>query len=333
MTMKVEKENVLNETPKMEKPTAPTPKAPQPPKPSFKDVPGWIKGIVGVLAVVILFAVVSVLVYASGGAGNVLVRAAASVIPYPAVKVNDQTVRMSEYFREYDALVNYFDQISEGEELPPQEELQMTIVDTLVNKIAVQQLAKKHGIEFDVARVEEFFQTISGQGDDATAFAEEIKSTFGWTPEEFKERIVHPIVTATQLQEFVSKDVMLQSAAREKVEAAYTRLESGEEFVDVAKEVNLDSGALIETDLGYQNQSELSPIWKEDVEALEKGEYTKVIELPDGFVVLQLADRIAAGDDDQLQLFVMLVPKVAVEDVTDEFLETAEVKRYIGEES
>ncbi len=260
-----------SKSPMSENHTVPEKKAPEASKRvEKKPLPVLVKVVIGIVALVLIGFGLTKVVYSSS-ATNVLARASVRVVSFPAVKVNGETITMREYFDEYDALVNYFETISEDEPLPPEDELQDTIIDTLINKIAVQQLAAENEIVLDEPRVDEFFEAISLQNGNEDEFATEIAATFGWTPTDFRERIVVPIVIATQLKEYVNANVSLQATSREKIEAAYARLENGEEFIDVAKEINLDSGAFIETDHGNQNQSENPELCKEDVEDLEKG--------------------------------------------------------------
>lgn len=257
------------------------------------------------------------------------VRTLASVFPFPALSVNGDTVSMKEFLSEYDALKQYF----EGQEggAPPADQLELAIADTLTNKIVIRQLAQARGLEIDEARVEQYYQDVLTSQESEEAFIQDLNDTFGWNVDEFKTRVVESIVLALQMSEAILADETLQQSARDSIDAAAVRVQSGEDFATIGKEVNAQYDAGFETDLGYVKLSIIPETWAASVEVLEIGAVTEVLDLSEGYAIFKAEDRITAADDTQIHLLSITVPKVTLEEIVKDYLETAEVKRYVGE--
>ncbi len=285
------------------------------------------KLVMAMLGIMILLALATGQVYARS-VTDPLVRTLAQVIPYPAISVDGKTVTIKEFLIEYDALQQYFSDL--GEQAPPSEQLEIAIADTLVNKIVILQLANQYGVELDADRVEQYYQDVITQ-DGEEAFAQNLLETFGWTPDEFKTRIVESIVLALQMSDTVLADVQTQQPRTDLIQAAYARVQAGEDFATIAKDVHAGFDG-IESDLGYVKVSVIPESWASQVTALEEGQTTEVIDLPEGFAIFKLEEKIIAGEDTQLHLLSITIPKVSLEEVVEEYLASVDVKRYVGQE-
>ncbi|HLD20993.1 MAG TPA: peptidyl-prolyl cis-trans isomerase [Patescibacteria group bacterium] len=301
----------------------------QPIAPAWKQKLLTPKGkfVVGVVAIIVLFALVTAQVYARPVTDN-FVRTMSGVVPYPAISVDGKTVTIKEFLIEYDALQQYFGDL--GEQAPPSGQLEIAIADTLVNKIAIQKLASAYGVKLDEERVEQYYQDVIAQ-DGEEAFAENLVQTFGWTPEEFKTRIVESIVLALQMTDAVLADTQVQQSRLDLIDSAYARVQAAEDFATIAKDVHAGFEG-IESDLGYVKVSVIPESWASQVTALEEGQTTAVIDLPEGYAIFKLEEKIIAGEDTQMHLLSITVPKVSLEEVVEEYLATVKVKRYVGVE-
>ncbi|MCR4313665.1 MAG: peptidylprolyl isomerase [Candidatus Uhrbacteria bacterium] len=257
------------------------------------------------------------------------VRVTASLIPFPALSVDGKTVTINDFLTEYDALGSYFQDA--GQEAPPAEQLEIAIADTLVNKIAMVQLADQYGVELDEARVEQYYQEVLSTQESEGAFEESLSQTFGWSTDEFKERIVESIVMALQMTDVVLADTQTQQPRRDLIESAFARVSAGEDFATVAKDIHTGFDG-IEGDLGYVKASAIPESWASQVTTLEEGQTTQIIDLPEGYAMFKLEEKIVAGEDTQLHLLSITVPKISLEEVVDQYLTTVKVKRYVGKE-
>jgi len=258
---------------------------------------------------------------------NPFVRTVVSLIPYPAVLVNRTTISMNDYVIEREALMHYL-QSTEVKELPSQAVLEQAILDALVNKSVVRLLADEAGVKIDQSRVDRFYEEVIKNNDSEEGLARELSETFGWSEGEFKKRIVESLVLAQQMNEQVLKDDTIQAPARLRIEEARARLEKGEEFLLVAKEVNAGVTPPVESDLGVHMLSELPPEWSV-LKDLQIGSYTDIIDLPQGFAIFSVSERLEKKEGTQVHLLGIMTPKTTLEELVQQFLDTAHVKYFV----
>jgi parvulin-like peptidyl-prolyl isomerase len=285
------------------------------------------KFAIGLVVFLVIFGLVSREVY-HRPVSDGFVRAVSSIVPYPAMSVGDTTITIREYLQEYDALVSFFTADEEGA-TPSESALEEAISETLVNKIAVKKLADQYELVLDEEQIEEYFQGILSAQESEEAFAAELDVTFGWTVEEFKERVVASIVLAFQVSDFVLESEEIQQERVDAINSAYARIQEGEDFSVVAKEVHAMFDESLESDLGYVKLSAIPSAWVSSVENLNQGEYTEVLTLDEGFAIFLVNDSIVAGEDTQLHLLAVTVQKRTVEDVVAAYVEAMEIKNYI----
>jgi parvulin-like peptidyl-prolyl isomerase len=89
---------------------------------------------------------------------------------------------------------------------------------------------------------------------------------------------------------FVKADSAQDDAARKKIEEAFKKATSGEDFKAVA-------GAYSELpDIGEIMSSSLNQTFKAKTDAMNVGEISDILEMPDGFYILKLTGKTAAVD-------------------------------------
>ncbi len=292
--------------------------------------PKFLRGLaVGIAVVLLLFGTTS-FVYMrppTDGAVRKIVR----VLPYPAAVVGNQVISMGTFLDERDALNTYFETTAaaSGTDAPTEAEITMNILETLVHKSAVEQLARKNGVTVDESRVDEFYaQAVAGT--DAETFATQLQSMFGWGPDEFRTRVVRPVVLATQLGESIAANAERQEARRQKAQAAYDRIAAGEEFTVVADELSQDASMNSGGDIGYIPLSDIPLEWQDDISALQPGDLSPVIEGEESFMVFKLTDRTGSGDTEQVRLSLVSVPKETLDELVEDYLATTRVWKLIG---
>ncbi len=258
---------------------------------------------------------------------NPFVKSVASIIPYPAVMVNGSIVTMRTYILEHEALTQYL-KTTGYNEMPSDDVLQQTILDALINKIAIRKLAGQYGVKLDQDLVDQYYQDVVDGQTSEDEFSKELADTFGWSKADFKKRIVESIVLALQMSDFVSKDETLQAPAREEIAKVYDRLKAGEDFIAVANEINAQYATSFESDLGYQNISDIPEEWK-TVKAVPVGGLSEIIELEQSYAIATVTDRIEAAEDSQIHLMAVIIPKTTLEDLVTDYLEGAKVRYFV----
>lgn len=245
---------------------------------------------------------------------NPIVKSVTTLIPYPAVIVDRNIITIKDYLIEHEALLKYLETTGMKEK-PAQEVLQETILEALVNKTAIRALATQYGMKIDQHMVDKYYSDVIDAEASEDAFAKELSETFGWNKAEFKKRIIESIVVALQMSEFVATNESIQSASRNEIEQAYTKLQAGE---DVEKE-----------DLGYQKLIDLPAEWSVTKD-LSIGGVSEILTNDQGYLILIVTDRIEAGEDSQVKLSAVMVPKKTLEDLVVEYLESVKVRYFVN---
>ena len=260
--------------------------------------------------------------------GDTLVTFLAAAYPFPAVKIGSMTITMKDYLIEYKAFESSL-KAAEGQEPPAPEQLQEVILQTLINKRVIAKLAKDFDVKATPERVDAYYKQALADQKDEQAFAQELQTTFGWTIDEFKKRVIESIVLAvdTNIKVLASED--LQAERKALITTARTRVQNNEDFATVAKEVMGPFG-LMESDLGFFKISALPEEWRSAVDATQKEALTDVLQNDKIFTFFKIKDRIVAGDETQVHLLTITIPKKTLEDLVKEYLATVEVKRYLG---
>lgn len=285
-------------------------------------------GLGGVSSLIIVAALLLGIVY-TRPVSDSLVHTLGTRLPFPAAVVDTEWISLKQFFTERDALMVYFASLGEAAQAPSESELTSNILDTLVRKVAVEALAARYGVMLDQARVETFYQEMLA-GTSEADFSSQLQESFGWTPEEFRLRIVEPVVLATQLSEYVETNEEIQAEPKKQVEDARTRVVAGEDFATVASQTSGNFEAANGGDLGVVSQDELPEEWVTALEAIQVGETTGVLNSPESYYVFKLTDRMVAGEEVKYALSAVVVPKKTLEDVVDAYLAQVRVWRLIG---
>lgn len=256
-----------------------------------------------------------------------VVRAVVNVLPYPAVTINGEWVSIKDYLTEYDALLSYF---AGQEEAPSEDELSVTVVDTIINKIVLQQLAAKNGVVLDLQEVETMMDEVKASPGGQEAFEQQLAENFGWTLDDFRNNVVSSLVLANQMTEYVSRDQDLQKERQASIDEAKNRLSNGDDFAVVAGDISEDFSAKAGGDIGFVPLSEMVEPWLSAIVDLEVDEVSEVVESQENFMIFKVTDRITKEEDEEIQLSVIMVNKRTLDEVVEEYLLGSEIKRFIG---
>lgn len=265
-------------------------------------------------------------------------------LPFPAISVGRQLISYRVYYEEKQTIKKYFSSAQmQGNQVPTDDQIHTIILQALSNRAAVKKFASDYGVTMDPKKVEEYFQNFlaTNKGQSTEQIEKQLEDTFGLSLSEFKERMVKPMVLSTEVAAYVEKSDFFQKLGRDEIQSAYTRVtEKGEDFETVGKEVHERLGIQMKNDIGFLKKSDLPPSWAEKVVNLEKDQISEVIDLPQGYVIFKLADRIKSQEatdkktsikkgeakaepvDEQLHLIAISIPKKNFDQILQAYLQT-----------
>jgi peptidyl-prolyl cis-trans isomerase SurA len=201
---------------------------------------------------------------------------------------------------------------------PPEDRLREQVLDRMVNDLALLQRATQVGLSVDdntlnraIARIAEqngmSVQGLSAQlqseGIAFERFRQDIREEILLT--RLREREVDNRLTVSEAEidaflaaqgaslsrseEWRVSQILLDSEAKAK--AVAQRLQGGEDFAAVARELSLSPDATNGGDLGWRGAERLPTIFLKAVEKLQPGQWTGPFQSPGGFHILRLEDR------------------------------------------
>ena len=201
---------------------------------------------------------------------------------------------------------------------PPEDRLREQVLDHMVNDLALLQRATQVGLSVDdntlnraIARIAEqngmsvegLSAQLQSEGIAFERFRQDIREEILLT--RLREREVDNRLTVSEAEidaflaaqgaslsrseEWRVSQILLDSEAKAK--AVAQRLQGGEDFAAVARELSLSPDATNGGDLGWRGAERLPTIFMKAVEKLQPGQWTGPFQSPGGFHILRLEDR------------------------------------------
>lgn len=165
--------------------------------------------------------------------------------------------------------------------IPSNDEIRMRALQRMMVLTAAKDLLTARGVTIssdDVARRE---AEIAAQSGGKEKMVEMIKQEFGWTYEEYVDRVVRATVIA---------DKLYKEPARAKILEIQVQIKSGADFATLAKQFSQDGSAAQGGDLGFFERGKMVAPFEEAAFKLGKGQVSDVVESEFGFHLIKVED-------------------------------------------
>lgn len=233
--------------------------------------------------------------------------AVARVIPIPAAKVDDQTVRYRDVAEL--ALVAEW-QEREG----PFEEA----MDTMIDRALMKQLAHEIGTGVSQEDLEAY-----------KIDQEEIQDLLGemnWTIEDYREYVVEPLLLYQAVDREIVNSREYQTIALAEMESIVENIELGVSFTDLAVQYSEHESSILGGDLGYVERDDFAD-GMEDIFDLEVGEVTDILEWENYFVVAEVYDVLEEeGERTMVGVRMIAIEKDDLSVIFDEYKKDADIQ-------
>lgn len=243
-------------------------------------------------------------------------RAFVKIVPLPVAVVNNDFIPMANYFDKleaYKSLVSY----QSGTEADAAElDLQKVgIINQLVEEAIVLHEARARSIAVTRMKADRYFRHLMFKFQIPEQEQENlIKSMFGMRMSAFRKLIVEPDLRRAELAVIVLRgDPLIK-----KAETIRDELIFGADFAAVAVRDSADeTSKYIGGELGFVSFAALNPWLAEAVFDLEPGKASEVIVSPEGFHIVEVLEKDAAGQEGKVRARQILIET----DSFDKFLE------------
>ena len=248
------------------------------------------------------------------------VRKIVNVIPYPAELIGNHFITLKELADERDMMSTYLQVSGVLDENGGQDDrtIDENLLNTIEQRFIISQIAASRNVVADAGKVDEFYVD-SMAGSDPELFANQITATFGWTTDEFRTRVIEPVVLATLTNESIAQDAERQAEPKRKAQAAYDRLVAGEDFAAVAGETSGHPSAASGGDVGELLALDVPEEFREVIAALEVGAYSTVFDGKTSFMIFKLTSRSGTGQEEKLGISLISIQKITLTELVEEY--------------
>lgn len=303
----------------------------------FVRISTLIYGVIIILAV--LLGVLIVLSYTTSGTVNTAIGSSVSkFIPLPAAVVNytnfipmrevDENLQSLKYFYEnqdYSSVGMRVDFSTED----GAKRLQMKkkqLLNKMIEDEAIRLLAKKHSIKVSSKDVDANVESKLAEYGTKDDVVKDLKKRYGWTLQDFKEKVVMPETYRKLLAEKVSSEIESQNGnAQEKIKSAQKKLSEGKDFKEVAKEFSEGSSAVEGGEIGWVKKAQLIPQLGEKIFSLNYDE-KQIVESDLGYHIVDVEDMKKEDGEDVLKIRQIFVKKCSFADWLAEQMKLMSIK-------
>ena len=289
--------------------------------------------VVAVVAVVVI--VFGFLIY-SYRSDNPVVKAVASVIPYPVESVNGNFVTYKSYLFEVDANERAYQNnaklnnqpatnfnSADGKKLVTQ--IKQHALDKLSSDSLMAQLASQKNVKVSDKEVNDLINQLYARYGGKDTLLKTLKQIYGWDLNDLKG-VVYKQLLAKDLQTKVTSDPAVDAAAKAKAQGLVTQLKNGADFTDLAKKNSQASDAASGGDLGFFTKGQLATELQSAAEALQPGQVSDPVKDQYGYEILKVVEK---KDDGSIHAQHILIKTIDFTQYFQGQLNKAKISKYL----
>ncbi len=184
------------------------------------------------------------------------------------------------------------------------------ILDKMIEDRAIEILAKRQGIFISEKDADQAVAQKLIEFGTEEEIKEDLLRSYGWSMEDFKERVVLPSMYSDALAQKVMTDNQADnSQSKEKISKAQNELASGKDFAEVARKYSEGASKDEGGELGWVKSDQVVPELKDVLFGGQSMKKNDIIESSIGFHIVEIEDRKSEDGQDILQLRQVFVAK------------------------
>ncbi len=256
-------------------------------------------------------------------------------VPLPVASVNGHNIRFSDFRSDLNALNTYFAKAkAEGQiqEMPTVAQNEKQALDRLIRAEILDEETAKRNLAVTEADKDAEFQNLAQQagGDPAT----EINALYGWTIQQFKDKVIGPYLLEQKLAEQLSKDPALDQAAKDKATQVLAEVKAGkEDFAALASKYSADTvSAQNGGDLGFFAKGDMVPEFEDAAFKMKVGEISDLVKTQFGYHIIKVTElkKDKKGVVTEVKASHILIQPSGSQQLLDAAVAAASVKKYIA---
>ncbi|PIZ57093.1 hypothetical protein COY23_01885 [bacterium (Candidatus Torokbacteria) CG_4_10_14_0_2_um_filter_35_8] len=261
------------------------------------------RNIVGILFFAFcIVALITVIVTGAGlyklGWDNKYTDIMKKALPYPVALVNFRLVTFANFKDSMDSVTKIYEEnenmdFSSDEGKKIWSSLNAMVLKRMIEDEIVRELCLKKDVLVTDEDIDKELEMIVEATGDKALVEEKINEIYGWTLDEFKQKILIPSLRRKKLEEKVLEDEEVIGEAREEAEKVLEEIKKGEaSFSELAQKYSEDNySAENGGDLGWFSKGDMIKEFEDAAFSLEKGEVSNLVKTKYGFHIIEVTDR------------------------------------------
>jgi len=265
---------------------------------------------------------------------NPVVEYITKIIPYPAVIVNYQPISYYSWQQQVKTLRNFYTQEKDKNPdlpVPSLEETQKHILNRLIEQELLNQLAYKYNVTVTQTEIDERTQKLISEIGSQESLIQQLKNLYNWTLDQFQKEVLRPLLLKNKLSIAITLDDRLNQEARKKAEEILTKLKSGQQFDELAKQYSEDVTALSGGDLGYFGRGQMLPEFEQAAFNLKPGEISGLVKTQFGYHIIKVEEQLADenGEITQVRARHILIRGKDLDSYLAEFKQKSKIWQFV----
>lgn len=164
------------------------------------------------------------------------------------------------------------------------------ILNKMIEDFAVEKIAKKSGVKITEDDANQEMSRVLKEYGTEDLTREKLNDLYGWTLEDFKQKVVKPDMYRKELEKIYEKDDKLNEQPRQKIEDAMKDLKTNNDFPRTAKKFSEGASATEGGELGWLKKDQLIMEIADAIIVLKKGDRSEILESSLGFHIVEMED-------------------------------------------
>lgn len=300
----------------------------------------WRRWLIVGAAVIVLALAIDILGLYKFGWQDGFSQLVAKVLSLPAGKVNGQKIKLADYFTDLKIMKVALEKQREG----ASQDLLLTaneadLPQNIFNRLIVIKLMEaeltRYQKSLTAQELDDKMKLIVNQFANEAEAQKTIEGLYNLSLNQFKEKVLRPLLLQDKLQELISQDESLkinQEARTRAEEVLKLALESGVDFIALANQYTEDeAGVNTGGDWGWISQGEAAKEIEDVIFSLaDNTVYNQLIKNRLGYHIVKVENKMIDSDDGHQSVRARhILIRVSVQDYLKSLFEKAKIKNYL----
>ncbi len=288
---------------------------------------GVISGISALVGIVIVGGIV--LAYRKPDSTPVVPRILMA-LHAPAASVNGSFVSWNDIQVDSDALTKILSKNPAGLGMTT-DELRTRVLHRLLFSKVAESMVNERGIKITDALMSDVTANVEKALGGREAMAAEIQKQYGWTYDQYRDRVVRATVILNELQKALDADPTISGPVEVQAKNILAEIQSGKDFIEEAKQFSEDTSAADGGDIGFIKKGQTVEPFETSAFALKKGQVSGVVKSEFGYHIIRVDEikKNAKGEVEEVRVRHILFKTPAASEIVEKRLQQATVHQFI----